>query len=347
VELERIRTATTGIYRMVSLSVLALLIFISVLVAARRESSLAIDTENYVQFFRSIVACQCVPQYFEPGFNYLSYSISWLSHSSEVYLGVLALLIYIGHVLFHRYAWRMVGGGEACYFIGLLFSGFAILYSTFIFSSVVNGIRQGLAAPILYFSLAFLLERRYFASLVFGVIAVSLHLSSLLYLVFFPVIFLSGVWLLVFWIVSSLVYALGLSDPLVGAFSNVFGVGLYDQVVSYSAEEVYSGFNIAFFAYTWLPWLLLAVFRLLRVCNYVEFAPLFRLYAALAMPYFYFGFSSYANRYAFSAWLFMPVIFGIMASRVLLVRCRDVGLLWLGGVALIMLGFLVNIARYV
>ena len=109
--------------------------------------------------------------------------------------------------------------------------------------------------------------------------------------------------------------------------SEFFGLGLYESIrfysitVSEAGAGRYEGFSISFFGYTIL-WPLVFFFlasstRLLSELEKSRWFVIVKVYMILCFPYFVFGFGPFSNRYAFIAWLFVPVFQSCVAASLL------------------------------
>lgn len=286
-----------------------LLIAFASIVAGYRDNSIAIDTENYKNFFYSSVECECIQNYFEVGFNHLTYIISFLTKSAEIYLSVISFCILYGLLLISKYIYKRNEGKIGNSYIYDSWVLIFIFSSTFIFSATVNGLRQGLAAPLIIFTIALTLDGKIFKAIITGIAAASIHKSSILYLAFMPILLMPSKYFITTFILSSLIYLTGLSDPLTSIISNKLNLTIYNDIVDYSETALYSGFNLGFYLYSHIPIILLIIAYKYRINFLSEIFYLFRIYGVLIMPYFYFGFASYANRYAFTAWILIPQIY--------------------------------------
>ena len=103
---------------------------------------------------------------------------------------------------------------------------------------------------------------------------------------------------------------------MIRRLSSLFGSNLYADIKYYAdngAHTKWFGFDHAFVAYT-IFWYVLIAF-ILRLgffykskVNNIVFS--LKVYSLLSIFYFVFGFGGFSNRWAFAAWLFVPVLQG-------------------------------------
>lgn len=206
-------------------------------------------------------------------------------------------------------------------FVGLLFS------SSWFYTATTNGLRQGIALSILYFSLTFLFDsvkRRIVTFFVFFVISCFFHKTLVLLVPFLIPLFISSLSVRVYgagFVVFGLFYFLGVNEWFVSLFSELVGNSIYKDVLTYCEhcwmEPGWFGFNYKFFLYT-VFWFLVSFvfleFGFIEREKEKQVAHAIKLYCLLAIFYFVFGFGGFANRWAMTAWLFIPVLQAVVLS---------------------------------
>lgn len=292
------------------------ILFVSVFVATR-DVSVGIDTQNYLSNFRLIVDFNYVSELFEPGFQFLTYVISIFSTSSVFYLYAISVFLSISFLVcvclfYRRYSVEVLIPYH--YFIMVCFM---MLYSSnFFLTANINGIRQGLSAPLIFIAYFFVLEKKFLLSAIFSLLAVSFHYSSVLFIFPFVLIFFNVRFVIYFFVISSSMYFFGVFEFLVQKVSAFTGFPIYEMIKNYSSTGLYEGFNVGFFLYSISPLVVYCGVRFYnqRLKSSTMLEDIFKVYTSLIFPYFVFGFAGYANRYAFTAWLFMPLFYAFLIS---------------------------------
>ena len=283
---------------------------------ANREHAIGIDTHNYVQNFEKIVFCSCIDTtYFEIGFQTFTWLISLVTDNTTIYLFSIGFLLvfsfFIVIKLIAKFLFKETN--EKLYIYFVIVSFIALLSSNFFLTAGINGIRQGLAAPLLFAGFIYFTKHKYLMALIFYVIACSFHLSSLLYVFFSFILFFNFNTLLFLSLFSFLSYFLGLTELFIKFTSEIVGLPLYDFVKNYSDTGMYEGFNLGFFAYSAIPLFLVIGIKVMFKISEAE-KQLFSIYFALILPYLILGFGGYTNRYAFTAWLFIPLFIAFFVT---------------------------------
>lgn len=311
-------------------------VFISYIVA-NRDISVGIDTLNYLENFDKISRCGCFDfSYFEPGFQFVTYISSVISNDSFYYFWLLSLFL---NLLFFSFYYTVVFSNrenESNSLLLFIFFTIFLMSSNFYLTANVNAIRQGIAAPFLFFAAFYFIRYKYFYFLLFAIVSLSFHYSSILFIVFIIAISWIKRPVLVFFILC-ISYAFGISEFLVKFFSKILGIPIYDLIKNYSDSGLYEGFNIIFFGYTCIPFIL-AVFDRIYYGSFFrskEIRQLFQIYTGLAACYFALGFAGYANRYAFDSWLFLIVYLSFYFASKVSRNVYSVVLLMLFSIALI------------
>jgi len=289
---------------------LPLVLLVSYFVGVR-DFSIGTDTAAYARIFFNI-------EHFEGrhelGFKVFSFLLFYFFESVQIYF----IFIFL-FVLFFMYRTFSAFSREVVEFNGLgLFSsiGFFLLFvlaSDWFLVATTNGIRQGMALSLLYFSFSYLYLRKRKSALFAFFVSFLFHKSVIFALPFCFVINrkelrLQHLHIAVF--VTAAMYYLGINEVLLSKFSGVLNIGLYDELASYgSINDKYRGFNWIFVGYS-LFWYVVFTgafhSKIINRTAALEFA--LKLYGVFLLIYFLLGFTAFANRWAFFAWLFIPVL---------------------------------------
>ncbi len=276
------------------------------------------DTETYAGFFEALDAG--LPETrLEPGFVWLSYALRKLGLGITGYQAALFALLLLGVAWASRTYHRYLESGVTRQ--TLLCAGLMLLFVSPMFTNAsINAIRQGLAAPLVFGALLCFHQRRWAGFFIAGALAVSLHMSSLMYLLCAPALLLSTRWLRVVALAAFALYVSGASMLLVRAATPAF----YDLVMEYTANPLYrSGVRVDFAIFTafWYllphlcaPWIQ-AQWRQ-RILDSTS------VYLVMALPFFMIGWGFFSNRYLLPAWLAASLILGAMLchGRIALLR---------------------------
>lgn len=292
------------------------------------------DTFNYKQLFENYVYLKAMGTY-EAGFLYFTGFIWSLSSNVGVFFGSIFLLItfvyYFSAIKF------FVLSDIKNIWLAFLFCIVFLLLSSWYLSAVITGLRQGISLPFLYLSIAYGFQRKFLKAIVFYVVSISFHLSAFLFLPFFFFIFVNVRYLSVFFVVSALMYFLNATQYIVSFLSTLTGVPLHQEIISYAENGVYQwvGFQWDFFVYSIFWFVLLWGMRFIRLGRDWNVDVLLVVYSTLMLPYFWFGYGAYSNRFAFFSWFFTPIILSaIFSSNFFSLRVRLLLLLILFPVSL-------------
>ncbi|WP_299943402.1 EpsG family protein [uncultured Microbulbifer sp.] len=283
-------------------------------VVGGRDVSVGADTENYTYFFNNIKSTLYSTR-FELLFKYLAYGVGLLTNNAKIFFVVIFLLFNFTYFYFY-----LCISDERQRIVGLFILTGLMLSSSWYVAATINGLRQGLSLPVLYLSLFFFSKRKFLTSVLFFITSLGFHKTSVLVSPFFFLIFIPS-WLVLFsFIVCSLFYLFGITEILVSMVSDLLSISLYEDITNYaSGSSNWFGLQYKFYLYT-VFWGV--GFYILR--KYVKepcfktYMTLWKFYCILMMPYFFFGFAAYSNRYAFIGWLFLPIIqaFFIASSKI-------------------------------
>ncbi|GGD53935.1 EpsG family protein [Pseudoxanthomonas indica] len=277
------------------------------------------DTETYANFFDALNGG--LPETrLEPGFVYLSYLLNRLGLNLVGYqMGLFALLLVgVGIAIrnYRRYldtpvSWQTL----YCASLMLLF------ISPMFTNAAINALRQGLAAPLVFAALLAFHRRRWGGFLLWGAVATSLHLSSLMYLLCAPALLLSTRWLRVVAVTAFALYVSGGSMLLVRAASPAF----YDLVMEYTANTLYrSGVRVDFAVFTGFWYLLVHMLAPLVQAQWRQrVLDSANVYLVMVMPFFIIGWGYFSNRYLLPGWLAVSMILAAVLCHARIAPLRN------------------------
>ena len=290
-------------------AVLSILLLIAVAVfgcwlVGTRSLETGTDTSTYATFFERLGQGP-VQTRLEPGFVLVSYGLNRLGLGVIGYqISLFALLLLIVWVSTRNY-FKYLGGTRG-YLTFLSASVMLLFLSPMFVNGSINAVRQGLAALLVFTALLSFHQRNWLQFLLYGALAISLHFSSALYLLFAPALLLNTRWLRLVAAAAFLAYASGLSMALVQAVSPA----LYGLVMEYTANPNYrSGIRIDFavFSIFWyaLPHLASPLMQQPYREKIKESAA---VYLVMLLPFFTIGWGYFSNRYLLPAWLSASLI---------------------------------------
>jgi len=291
------------------------IIFVVSLLVANRSLDIG-DTLQYIIHYERISDAGSYIYRLEPGFGFFAYVVSLIGGGYLLFFASVSFLITSTYFFLFKKKYTSIVSDKILLSDILIF--FSLLFlSSWYFTSVANGLRQGLSLPFLYLSMFFLVfERNAIKSLICFLIATSFHYSTLLLLPFLPLLYFGFNCVFVVWLGLALGYGLGVNEAFVKYLSDLSGVGIYERVRLYSVQEgevgQYHGFIWGFFIYT-VFWPLFFLF--FHYCffggrgeRHVGFFRIVKIYMILTLPYFVFGFGPFSNRYSYIAWFYIPIL---------------------------------------
>lgn len=283
--------------------VAAAIVFVDLAVGTR--GNIGTDTSVYSGFFESLTQRGAVPSRFEPVFYYLSVVLAATGMSFTAYESVL-FLVMMGTVVVATRRYHDYLQSETRYMTYLVAALVFLFISPVMSNASINVVRQGLASLLVFTSLLAFHRRQWRAFVFWGLMATGFHYSSLLYLVFAPVLLLKPKLQRALGIAAFLAYCSGLTMVLVRGLVP----GVYTMVMAYDASSDFrAGVRLDF-----------AVFSLFWYVLPFIIAPLVRepvrdrinrstaIYLVLMLPFFAVGWGNFSNRYLLPAWLSVSLI---------------------------------------
>ena len=270
-----------------------------------RGVEIGTDTQTYAGFFE--VLSNGIPETrLEPGFVYISYVLRQIGLGvTEYQIALFALLLATVFVAARAYHVYLRADSRLSTYLVLTL---ALLYFSPMFANAtINAIRQGLASLLVFTALLSFQRKEWPLFALFALISISLHYSSILYLIFAPVLMFKGRWPLYLAALSFLLYVSGLSLIAVRTLIP----GLYDAVMEYASSAVYrSGVRIDFaiFSIFWYV-VLQALLPLVQERYRERISDGATIYLVMLLPFFAVGWGSFSNRYLLPAWLSISLIY--------------------------------------
>jgi len=283
-----------------------------------RGPDVGTDTHTYAGFFEGL-GRSSIETRLEPGFTYLSYAL-WklgvgvVGYQTALFATMLATVV-VATRRYHAFL------GEGTGYLTFLGTALMLLFVSPMFvNATINAVRQGLAALLVFTALLSFRERRWWSFAAYGLLASSLHMSSLLYLAFAPLLLFGVRMQRLVAAAAFALYVTGLSMVLVRGFVPA----LYELVMSYTANSYYrSGVrtDFAVFSIFWyaLPYMLMPLVR-------GEFREKIRestgVYLVMLLPFFAIGWGFFSNRYLLPGWLAVSLILAAVVchSRLRMLR---------------------------
>jgi hypothetical protein len=294
-----------------------------------RALDIGTDTHTYAGFFEGLGRGP-VETRLEPGFVLISHVLNRLGLGVIGYQTALfALLLLIVGVAGRRY-FRYLEGERG--YLTFLSASLMLLYLSPMFvNASINTVRQGLAALLVFAALLSFHRRKGWQFVLYGAVACSLHLSTLLYLVFAPLLLFNARVLRWAAAAAFVLYCTGLSMGLVQSFAP----GLYELVMQYTANPNYrSGTRIDFAVFSIFWYLLAQLAAPLVKSPYRErIKDSASVYLVMLLPFFAIGWGYFSNRYLLPGWLAISMIFAAILCYSRIEMLRNPLLIRLGLVA--------------
>jgi hypothetical protein len=302
------------------LYILPFFLIFSLLSGIRPTKDFSIDTTSYINFFQTInnysyKDLNFQSELIEPGFVLLTFVISRFTNDYHLYLSLVFILFNSFLFLFWKKLLLLLKIRNSEIFLVIII-GFT-LSSNWYNNFSYNGLRQGIAAPLLYIGILYLIEKKYLKSFLFILLALSFHKSILFVIIFFPILFFKKKYTILSYIFLGFIYLFNFSEILVFKISEKFNIPIYALISEYGGEDaMYKGFSITFFLYSFL--LVPSIYFVVKFYNkyfphnhLLDLELLLKIYTVLIGPYFLLGYSGFSNRYAIYGWFFIPVIYSI------------------------------------
>jgi hypothetical protein len=283
-----------------------------------RPPEIGTDTRTYAGFFEALNR-DSIETRLEPGFVYLSLALWKLGVGVTGYQTALFALMLATVVISTRRYFNYLGDHRGY----LTFLGVAVMLlfiSPMFVNASINAVRQGLASLLVFTALLSFQQRRWGSFVIVGALASSLHMSSLMYLVFAPVLLFGARTQRVVAVAAFLLYVSGTSMVLIRTALPT----LYELVMAYTPNSYYrSGVRIDFavFSIFWyaLPHVLAPLVRS-EVRDKIKNST--AVYLAMMLPFFAIGWGFFSNRYLLPAWLAISLILAavVFHSRIPMLR---------------------------
>ena len=283
--------------------VAAAIVVVDLVVGTR--GNIGTDTSVYAGVYDALLHHAQGQSRFEPVFYYLSVVLAATGMSFTAYESVL-FLVMMGTVVVATRHYHDYLESETRYMTFLVASLVFLFISPVMSNASINVVRQGLASLLVFTSLLAFYRRQWRAFVLWGLLATGFHYSSLLYVVFAPVLLLKPKLQRALGIAAFLAYCSGLTMVLVRALVP----GVYTMVMAYDASSTFkAGVRLDFAVFS-LFWYLLpfVVAPLVREPVRERINRSTAIYLVLMLPFFAVGWGNFSNRYLLPAWLSVSLI---------------------------------------
>ncbi|HET6804266.1 MAG TPA: EpsG family protein [Frateuria sp.] len=284
--------------------VAAVIAVVDYVVATR--GNIGTDTSVYASFFQNLSQHGPVDSRFEPVFYYLSVALAQTGMGFPAYEGVM-FLVMTGTVLVATRRYHDYLQSESAYTTFLAASLLFLFISPTMSNAVINVMRQGLASLLVFTALLAFYQRQWRAFFLWGLLATGFHYSSVLYLLFAPVLLLKPRLQRWVGIAAFLAYCSGFTMVLVRAILP----SLYTTVMTMDGGGVdyKTGVRLDFAVFSLFWYLLpLAVAPLVHQPVRDRINRGTAIYLVLMLPFFAVGWGNFSNRYLLPAWLSVSLI---------------------------------------
>ena len=293
--------------KLIALYVFELLLAIFV---GSRDLSVGTDTLTYANRFFAMEECGCFKLNQEFGFQLFAYLAVLTGLGVEFYFSLLSFTLFI---LVNTVASKIVNtnnGKNRDITLSYIVLA-ALLISPFFVSSHINAIRQGLASFFIFYAFLSFQNREWGKCVFISLISISIHYTSVMYIVLLGGVFISLPFLLGVISLLSLLYAAGGSEPLIAWISELTNVELYSFIKNYQQHIDYKSgvrYDFLLFSLFWAILTLLFNLFLIKEQHQKIVELCLKIYLLLLIPFLLFGFANFSNRYVYSAWLFAAIM---------------------------------------
>ena len=269
---------------------------------ANRDLFAVDDTIVYVQNF--LYRTSLNDFHYEFLFDFLTFIIRWFTSNYIVYFFILNVILN-SILFFLTKKVAKIANINEFYFSSIFFS--FCFFSSWYYVAAANGLRQGLSLAFLYlFFIYFSFNKNKIFSFLFLLCSIFFHYSSILILPFIILIKLSLNKLFILIVFFGLLYFLGINEKIVLFISNITGIPLYASIKDYIEDvDAYRyGFQLDLFLYSFILSCIFYFFSNYFFINNLVLRKLVKIYYVLLLPYLFFGFAAFSNRYGLFAWFF-------------------------------------------
>lgn len=281
---------------------------------ANRNVSIGSDTETYITIYHDFAEGVAEPE-FEPLFVVIMSASAFFSENYKIFLFLSScvLLVLALTALFKTVQADLPT--EKTWPNLQMFMLALLLISPIFFALQVNVLRQGLATPLLALGYLAVTKRNFYPAIVYFVLAVGLHFTSLVFILVAPLLLLSSRVLIALVGLLSLCYLLDYSKLLMSIVFDVLGLSAqFSQLLEFgSGTEYKAGVRPDF-------WLFTAVLIFISwVCVRLVLSNglILKLMLVSFIPFLLFGYIAYSDRFLLLAWYYFPVLAAAPAWLVL------------------------------
>ena len=299
-----------------------LLLFIGFFVS-QRDFEIGADTDSYKYYHSFIIEADSFnPLALEPAF-YILYRISiFITDNFRFFLFLEYILFNILYYLFYR-SITVLLNQKYSYIQTLTFIGFTLISSWYLLYSL-NGLRQGLATPLIYLSFILFIKRKYIQSIILILAATAFHSASILLFPFFIFYKFNFKTVFAFFFIFAFFYLSYINNLILQYLFKFIGLSsLYQFIIDYGGSNAPDrGPVIRFLIYT-LGMPLIFYFisnRILNKTEQINFNYVLKFYFILCFPYFFLAYGGYSGRLALYSWFLVPYLYSFVISRSTIVK---------------------------
>ncbi|MDI9817775.1 MULTISPECIES: EpsG family protein [unclassified Legionella] len=286
-------------------------------VIAFRPESVGTDTRNYIYFYNSICQDFLILSSFEYLFQGILLFFSTFSAPPAIVFWFLAFvnltMVILLALKLSSFVNKKIDSYRLFFILSILF-----LISPFFFAIMVNVIRQGTATLALFvFCIVLAARKPLFALVPLSFLALGFHKTSLITIIFSPLILCNYRVVFITTLISALLYITGLTTRLIYWVSQLTGINLYLKITDYANSGIYhTGVRYDFALFTifmGLGFKFLSRY-FLAIEDRTTFKELLKIYWVLVLPFFFFGFAAYSDRYLLAGWLYLSVLAAVFSG---------------------------------
>lgn len=287
---------------------------VCIFVATRNIENHA-DSLAYSLYFQRVLDEGLVFR-FEPLFSLSVFAISNITNDTVICFLLLFLLLNF----FYFILWKVINDiGKISVYVLFFF----LLSSSWFYVSSVNGIRQGLATPLVMIAFIKYYKGDMLKAIIWYSLSLGFHTSSILLLPFVFIIKFRLEVLIGMFFLSSLLYFFGIYEGIVKAISELIGLPVYKLISGYAGEDaLWVGFQpmhvlyTMFYAAFYYSFYKFFFKNKINIRGQRQFEILLSMYLSFSISYFVFGFGAFSNRFAFFAWSLIPVMWSCIFNYI-------------------------------
>lgn len=284
-----------------------------------RPDTVGADTFGYLSYYKRIIQENLTAFRYDYLFEIIIRVLAFLNFSGGAFLTFFTLINFINLIYLTKNMSDYLLSKVSFYRLFFLLVSMCCL-SPFFFASQTNVLRQGVSIPLLFICYLFLLERRR-TILILGLafLALGFHHTTIFYLIFAPLLYFKYSLIIRTAFIMAFFYSTGIVRYLLQHFC----FGFYNKIMTYGDILGHkTGLRYDFVLFTlgaglmfhWLGNIFL------RDVEQKQFFNLLKIYWILTLPFFFFGFGFFSDRYLLPPWIYLSILAAVFFGFALKMR---------------------------